>query len=472
MREDFDLLRQYVKDGSHEAFGQLVERHCNLVWSAAYRILGDADLARDVAQTTFATLARKGGRLPRSVVVAGWLYQAARLSAAMMARTDSRRIEREKQAMQFQENSQTDPDHTKAVEELQPLLDDALGELDEADRNAIVLRFLSGRSLAEVGAALGGSEDAARMRISRALDKLRVSFRRRGVEVSGGIIGAALGSAASQTAPPALAATLAAGALTGASLAPALSLLTLMNTKIIIGLAAASMAGGLVWQHHQLQETQADNAALKRQLTNQAAPSPAVPVDSVDAEELKRLRDEHLELMRLRGQYAQLLNRPVPAQPGKPRGAQPVQAPADDSKESPETERLIATRVQALKALGMMGRLWANDHADTMPTNKSQMVGVLNMGHWPPEASLDHFEFLDHPRPVSEGEHILILMRDQPIQLHDGRWERHYLFVDGMVTPVFSVDGDFDTFEAAHTAIPDSVKPSAPTLQAAPGNSR
>ena len=122
MREDSELLRQYVNEGSNEAFGKLVERHCNLVWCAAFRILGDANLARDVAQTTFATLARKAARLPAKVVLAGWLYQAARLSASMMARTESRRAQREENAMQLQQLLQSTPGEEKAVKELQPLL--------------------------------------------------------------------------------------------------------------------------------------------------------------------------------------------------------------------------------------------------------------------------------------------------------------------------------------------------------------
>src|SRR5437867_13378002 len=72
-----------------------------------------------------------------------------------------------------------------AWKQIAPFLNDAIASLDEKDRNAIVLRYIKGMSLKEVGAALGWSEDAAKKRVSRAVEKLRIFFGHRSVTVSG-----------------------------------------------------------------------------------------------------------------------------------------------------------------------------------------------------------------------------------------------------------------------------------------------
>src|SRR5438093_6928950 len=70
MNDDVRLLRQYVEGRSEPAFGQIVDRHVNVVYSAAWRAVGgDAHLAQDVAQTVFADRARKAWGLPRGVGV-------------------------------------------------------------------------------------------------------------------------------------------------------------------------------------------------------------------------------------------------------------------------------------------------------------------------------------------------------------------------------------------------------------------
>jgi len=79
---DQELLRRYAEHGAEEAFTALVHRHLNLVWAAARRTTGNADQARDVAQTVFTDLARKAKTLPRETVVAGW----RRLSALLEPR--------------------------------------------------------------------------------------------------------------------------------------------------------------------------------------------------------------------------------------------------------------------------------------------------------------------------------------------------------------------------------------------------
>src|SRR2546427_9906851 len=81
MSDDFELLREHVERGSDEAFRTLVERHSGMVHGAAMRIVRDEHLAEEVTQAVFIILARKGARLRRGTILAGWLHRAARLVA-------------------------------------------------------------------------------------------------------------------------------------------------------------------------------------------------------------------------------------------------------------------------------------------------------------------------------------------------------------------------------------------------------
>src|SRR5204862_5360877 len=139
------------------------------VYSAALRRLhGDAHQAEDVAQVVFCALARKAHRLSRHPALTGWLYTATRNAVINVVRAETRRGAREKEAQLMHEaNSETSADWSQ----LRPVLDTAMDQLNERDREAVLLRFFQGRAFAEVGAAVGLSEEAARKRVERALDK-------------------------------------------------------------------------------------------------------------------------------------------------------------------------------------------------------------------------------------------------------------------------------------------------------------
>ena len=232
MLEDEQLLRQYVADGSEAAFGELVARHVNLVFSAALRrAAGDTHLAQDVAQMVFGDLARKARFLPKQVVLAGWLHRATQYAAAQLLRTEHRRHAREQEAVAMNAlESEPSPDW----EQIRPALDAALDRLDRPERDALLLRYFEQRSLAEVGRALGSSEDAARKRVARALEKLRADLIRRGVTTTAGALCAALAANAVQAAPAGLAATLASASLAGPAVGTGttLALLELTETEL------------------------------------------------------------------------------------------------------------------------------------------------------------------------------------------------------------------------------------------------
>jgi hypothetical protein len=143
-------------------------------------------------------------------------------------------------------------------QQLWPVLDDALHELKEADREAVVLRFLEDRSLREVGARLGLTDNAARMRVERALEKLRGLLERRGITSTASGLAAAVAVGVVTPVPEALAATIAGTALASAAAAGS-STLTLMKimsmTQAKVGLIGALVVAGVavpVWQQTRL----------------------------------------------------------------------------------------------------------------------------------------------------------------------------------------------------------------------------
>jgi RNA polymerase sigma factor (sigma-70 family) len=202
--DDIALLREYVDHDSEEAFAMLVTRHVNKVYSVALRHTRNPHQAEEITQAVFVILAKKSRHLGRGVVLSGWLYQTARLAAVTFIRSEIRRARREQEAQMQTWLNETESD---VWMQIAPLLDKAMAGLNEKDRSAVVLRFFDGRSLREIGAALGGSEDAAKMRVNRAVEKLRQFFTRRGVVFPAAVLTTAIAANSVQAAPAALAHT-------------------------------------------------------------------------------------------------------------------------------------------------------------------------------------------------------------------------------------------------------------------------
>lgn len=213
MRElsDGELVAEYAARHSEEAFAVLVERHIALVYSAALRQVRDPQLAQDVVQAVFLVLARKAGSLGGRVVLSGWLCRTAHFVAANARKNEYRRLRREEMAAHMDYNTDD------AWLQVAPLLDEAVARLGDKDRNAIVLRFYEQKPLRDVGAALGVDEDAAQKRVSRALEKLRGFFSKRGVALTTALIAGAVSANSVHAAPAGLAATIAASAGQGAA---------------------------------------------------------------------------------------------------------------------------------------------------------------------------------------------------------------------------------------------------------------
>jgi len=226
--EDFELLHDYVAIQSETAFRTLVERHVDMVYATALRQVGDAHLAEEATQAVFIALARKARGLSSSTILAGWLFRAAQFAAAKVQRTELRRKHWEQQAAQMEPNPS---DSAVAWEQMAPQLNEALNELKEPDRDALILRFFESKSMAQVGSALGTTEGAAKMRVARALEHLRGIFQARGIAIPVTLLATALSTSATQAAPVGLAATITTSVLLKSTTIPLLTkgLLLLMN---------------------------------------------------------------------------------------------------------------------------------------------------------------------------------------------------------------------------------------------------
>jgi RNA polymerase sigma factor (sigma-70 family) len=280
MTEDPELLRHYLENQSEAAFSELVRRHLALVYGTALRRTnGDSHRAEDIAQLVFVRLAREAMKVARHPAIHGWLYVATRHAAAEVMRTEQRRKNREAKihAMHHDEKVPT----KEAWHDLRPDLDAVLEELEDRERDVVLLRFFDGRPFAEIGVALRISEDAARMRVDRALEKLRTILARRGVTSTTAALGVALAAQGAVTVPSGLAAAISSAVLSPVGLGGTAALTMFMTTsKTITGVASAVAILAIscaIYQTRAAREAEMSLAALQQErgATRRAAPESA-----------------------------------------------------------------------------------------------------------------------------------------------------------------------------------------------------
>lgn len=307
MSDDAELLRRYAETRSEPAFATLVERHLGLVYAAALRRLeGDTHRATEVAQTVFIALARQAPTLAHRPVLASWLHTATRHAALDLRRSEHRQRTRDHQFLVTGTvNAPAPSDAPADWEKLRPLLDAALDQLNESDRTLLLLRFFEQHAFTDIGAKLHLTEDAARMRTARALEKLRTHLSRHGITSTATALGTALTTQTLTAAPAGLATAITAGALAGTAALTALNLTVMTTTaKTLLTAAAVAILGlsaALFFQSRQAQETaltlaasqqtadtlRAENAALTarfataKAITPPSAISPTTPAASV-----------------------------------------------------------------------------------------------------------------------------------------------------------------------------------------------
>lgn len=395
MTPDSELLRLYAQTDSENAFAELVRRHLDLVYSAALRqVGGDTTLAQDVAQTVFTDLARKANSLSRRETLTGWLYTSARFAAAKIVRNENRRRKREEKFMREPVNETTsETDWGK----IGPALDDAMHELKETDRDAILLRYFENRQFTEVGAKLGLNENAARMRVERALEKLRAIFAKRGITTAT-TFASVISANAVQLAPASLATTLATTSIaaTGTGTFTLLKIMTATKLKFAIGaIVVVGAATALVIQHQTQEKLRAENKSLGQRLAQ--LHSENVSNRLAERGDPKSLSDEQFrELLRLRGEVGVL--RRQTNELGKLRGEvqrlRALQIEANNQEQAmadvKQQEREMSIRKLNDAKQGMLAfMMFANDNQQQFPTNFAQAEPYLKEGLQQIETNFD-----------------------------------------------------------------------------------
>ncbi|MEO7300312.1 MAG: sigma-70 family RNA polymerase sigma factor [Verrucomicrobiota bacterium] len=313
------LVREFAASQSEPAFAALVQRHIGLVHSAAMRQVGDAHLAEEIAQAVFIILARKATSLGPETILAAWLYRTTRYAAADALRTQRRRQAREQEAHMQSILTQPDAD---TWAQLAPLLDDAMAQLGETDRAALVLRFLENKTVPEIAGEMRVAEAAAQKRVTRALEKLRAIFVKQGVTLSAVALGGTIAANSVQAVPATLAATISAATMKGAAVA--ISVTTLVNgtiktismTTLQKTLVAATLVVAVGTGIYEAKQAAAMRAEVKTLQAQRAGPNQQLQNERDKAtRQLAALRNENeslkrnqSELLRLRGEVARLRN--------------------------------------------------------------------------------------------------------------------------------------------------------------------
>jgi RNA polymerase sigma factor (sigma-70 family) len=359
MPDDGTLLREYAQSGSESAFAELVRRHLDLVYSTAlHGVAQDGSLAQDVSQSVFIDLVRKAGALSDRASLAGWLYTSTCFAAAKAVRTEHRRRAREEKAQVMQLSANVGL-NSADWEQIGPVLNRVMLQLKEKDREILVLRYFEQWSVVQIGQQLGLRESAARMRIERALERLRSLLNRSGITSTAAALALLLGQQTLVAAPIGLAASITSAAvgvsaMSGTSI---LSAVLMSKTKAILagGLIALGAATPIVLQYQANAKLRAELAELRNRAT---APTASQPI-AAENDELAALRREHEELMRLRGEVALLRQR--------------TNAPAMSQADSNLFERLKAAKLAK----------WASEAADAQVLlAKSPDIPMLPAKSW------------------------------------------------------------------------------------------
>ncbi len=370
---DPQLLRDYAQRRSEPAFAELVRRHVDFVYSAALRMVCDAHRAKDVTQGVFIALAQNARQLADRPVLSGWLHRTAQNLAANTVRSDVRRRAREQEAAAMNELLAAESDAN--WENIAPHLDAGLGELDEADRDALLLRYFERKSAREMAEVLGTSEDAAQKRVSRAVERLREYFIKRNVTIGAGGSAVLISANAVQSAPVGLATTISTVVLAGIAVSTSTAIATTkviaMTTlqKAIIGTVLVAAVGTGIYEARQasqlrdqvqtLQRQQAPLVEQNRQLQKELADATnQLAAMLAENEQLKSNSNEN-ELLKLRGEVTRLRALELKS--------------ANGSASDPFTQSVLALAARAVEL---------NQHLQQMPDKKIPELQLLDASDW------------------------------------------------------------------------------------------
>jgi RNA polymerase sigma factor (sigma-70 family) len=462
---DQQLLREYAERHSEAAFSELVRRHVDLVHSAAKRMTGDAHSAEDVTQSVFMALAQNAARLSRHPVLSGWLHTTARNLAAKTVRATARRQLREKEAAAMNPYSSTE--NEPLWDDIAPHLDAALGELNDDERDALMLRYFEKKSAPEIAALIGISDAAAQKRVTRALERLRQLFAHRGITAGAGGLALIIGARAVEAAPITLAANISTTALAGAAV-PASTVITAtkaiaMTTlqKTLVTATIAILAGAGIYETRQASLLRQQNQTLEQRPAADPLPhSQTTPDESSNSlaslrQENEQLKSNQTELLKLRGEVGALHSEASDADQRAKAAEQKLSDTLSSASAFKEQETVT---VDAEKRVSMALRMFAETNNNQFPTTPQfeqylrelREGGSFNLGG-EGAGAFDYVnpgaEWRDHPNSVVLRERIAR-------QTADGTWDRIYAFADGSVQTALSHDGNFEAWEKVNIYSP------------------
>ncbi|MDB6053864.1 MAG: hypothetical protein JWN25_1387 [Verrucomicrobiales bacterium] len=443
---DQELLHEFVRNGSESAFNHLVQRHVDLVYSAALRQVRSPQLAEDVTQSVFLDLFHSAKKLKPDSVLTTWLYCVTRRTAIDTIRTESSRQRREQAAMELADMKSPDP----SWNEIAPLLDEAMDTLDEADRTGILLRYFENKSLRDIGVSLGISDDTAQKRLSRAVDRLRQYFAEQGITVGAAGLAMSISTNAVTAAPAKIVLSLGTASMVAqaiplsSTITKTLAMTTLQ--KLCVGGSIALALGVGIYESNKASHQKVEAQLLRQRLgqleTLQRQYDSANKRIAAQNAEIQRLNNNQSELLKLRNEV------------GKLRTSQSVKTPLEvpgkdhQSNESYNAALLAYEKqekqiVGASKNLGIAIRLFANDNNGNFPTNFNQLKQEL-----PDNFDLNAIELMNVGL-VNETTPLSLSCRERvPRKTPDGKWVRVYGFADGQAVTITSLDGNFDFFES------------------------
>jgi RNA polymerase sigma-70 factor (ECF subfamily) len=177
-----------VKDGDHDAFRTLIERHQRAVINVIYRALGDAWEAEDLAQRVFVQVFRSAGRYQPTAKFTTWLFTIAHNVILNERRRRARHPAESLEALtapdepdetgtQLADARVSDPAREAAERELQEKIHAAIQALPEAQRTAVILCRFEGLAYDEIAEVLGCSVSAVKSLLHRARRTLKEQLR-------------------------------------------------------------------------------------------------------------------------------------------------------------------------------------------------------------------------------------------------------------------------------------------------------
>ena len=460
---DLELLARYTRQHAEDAFAELVRRHVNLVHSAALRQVRSPQLAEEVSQSTFVKLARRASEFAPNTILSAWLYQVTRREAIDVVRREARRKSREQIVTEMNAMNATTADWTH----IEPLLDEAMSALDETDRSAVLLRYFENKSLREVGAALGTSDDAAQKRVRRAVERLRELFAKRGITVGASGLVVAISANAVQAAPAGLAVTISTAApLTGKTIAATtkvIAMTTLQKALVTTALVAAVGVGiyearqASQWRG-QVQTLVQQQAPLTEQILQLQQERDATTNQLASLiDEISKSKGNNAELLKLRGEVgtlrSQLLARTQELKDLSANGSNALAGITIPSGDEYNVRQFTLTF--AIQSLVNAAVIFSRNNNGQRATNFDQLSGYLGwfkINAPGGDIGLDSFELVSG-RSGDRKRDVLIRERI-PHRIPSGKWERFYGLSDGSMNVFGSDDGNFDVLEQQQQIVP------------------